>query len=286
MGVDTIILNGKLSESGVCITPDNRSFRFGDGCFETMLALCGEVVFFDEHFNRINSTCDYLGIKLPFNRTELAIAVRTLLDHFGFKEAALRLTVYRRGGGRYTPPTDESDWLLQAEKHQSNLPQLQRSRCGILNDLKMPCHPIYNHKTNARLLNVLAAQICKQRKWDDALLMNQRDEYCETVSGNLYVVCRDLVYTPPLDSGCLDGVMRRRMAEVVGACDMNLVEQPIDHTAIAEADEIWSTNSLYGIKAFDNFDNRPLRTHRAECANIILYGLMINSTRDFRETLP
>ncbi len=58
--------NGKIvRKDDFHISPDNRSFRYGDGFFETMKIMDGNILLAGYHFTRIFSSLQLLSFDVP-----------------------------------------------------------------------------------------------------------------------------------------------------------------------------------------------------------------------------
>ena len=76
-------LNGKFFQSNKSVlTIQNRSFRYGDGLFETMRANGKEVFFFENHLERLMSGMKILKMKVPLslNISNLRYEINSLFD--------------------------------------------------------------------------------------------------------------------------------------------------------------------------------------------------------------
>ena len=100
---------------------------------------------------------------------------------------------------------------------------------------------------NAQLF-VLAALHAQKSNLDDALIINANNELCEAVSSNVFIIKDDKIYTPPLSSGCLPGIMRMVLINILKQKGITVSEKPISPSDLILSDEIFLTNSIDGIK--------------------------------------
>jgi branched-chain amino acid aminotransferase len=94
----------------------------------------------------------------------------------------------------------------------------------------------------------MAALFAKSNNWNDALLLNTADNICDSSIANIFLIKNGLVTTPGLDSGCIAGVMRRTILEQLPACGLKIKETSINVNDILTADEVFLSNSIYGIR--------------------------------------
>ena len=77
-----------------------------------------------------------------------------------------------------------------------------------------------------------------ENDFDNCLVLNTNKSVIEALNGNLFLVKGDTIKTPPLEDGCLKGVMRKQILELL-AKDVNLVveEASISPFELQKADE-------------------------------------------------
>jgi branched-chain amino acid aminotransferase len=100
---DFINYNGNIvSEDEPVITADNRSFQYGDGIFETIRISNGNILFFDDHFDRLKRGSEFLKLKLPefFNQKFLENKIFETAEINNISlNARVKITVFRSGKG-------------------------------------------------------------------------------------------------------------------------------------------------------------------------------------------
>ena len=58
--------NGRpIKEANAIISPNNRSFRYGDGCFETMKLMDNTILLANYHFERLFASLQLLQFDVP-----------------------------------------------------------------------------------------------------------------------------------------------------------------------------------------------------------------------------
>ena len=61
-----LFLDGQIHRSNkLLVSPNNRSFRYGDGFFETMKWMNGRVLLADYHFERLFASLNRLQFQVP-----------------------------------------------------------------------------------------------------------------------------------------------------------------------------------------------------------------------------
>ena len=80
--------------------------------------------------------------------------------------------------------------------------------------------------------------------FDEVVLLNERSEVSECTSANIFAVKNGKVLTPPLSSGCLEGVTRGILMEIAPEAGVSVAAQSLHPEDLYSADEVFisSTN--------------------------------------------
>ncbi len=242
-----------LLQEHAVLKASNRGFKFGDGIFESMLMYNGKLQFSALHADRLKASMKALKME-GYN----------LLDEYFLKQKAvelvrknklqgnvrLRLTIYRNGEGLYAPETNKVGYLLEAKQLETSPYELNKKGLiiDVYDELTKPVNILSNYKTTNALTFVMAAIYQKQRRLDDVFLLNQNGFLCESTSSNLFVVYQNQIYTPALSEGCVAGVMRNAVIKLAKQHDLPLIEAQINPQILIEADEVFVTNAVSGIR--------------------------------------
>ena len=248
------IFNGKLKKAGTDVaSANNRGLRFGDGLFETIKSVNGQLEFIDEHFSRLWKGLQVLQFSIPkhFTPEHLQQEIQSLLEKNKHdKMARVRLTVFRGDGGLYDTIDHKPNYIIQswALPDETGSWNSNGLVVGIYTDVKKNCDLLSNLKHNNFLPYVMGALHAKNEKWNDALLLNTEGRLCDSTIANVFLIKDDMVYTPALAEGCIAGVMRRNLVEKLSAAGYKLVEGKISMGDLLDADEVFLTNSIYNMR--------------------------------------
>ncbi|MGA9647993.1 MULTISPECIES: aminotransferase class IV [Pedobacter] len=235
------------------LTASNRSFKFGDGLFESMRFMNGKLQFADLHADRLAAGMKALkmdGFALMddyFLRQKAAeLAKRNKWNG----NARLRLSIYREGSGVYTPEVNKVGYVLEGISLKSNQYELNAKGLiiDVFDEMTKSVNKISNFKTSNALLYVMAGIFKSQNRLDEAMILNQNGFLCESISANVFVVYNNQIYTPALTEGCVSGVMRTAIMQLAKMNDMELIEAQINPEILKEAEEVFITNATQGIQ--------------------------------------
>lgn len=249
-----ININGKvIKESSGVISVNNRSFRYGDGCFETMKMIDGKLLMSDYHFERLLSSLDLLQFELPnyFTAEYLQEQIISLAKkNYHNKLARIRLMVYRGDGGLYDPQNHFPNYLIQTWDLNPANNNLNENGLiiDIFEDAIKTCDKYSSIKSNNYLGYAMAAIWVKQQHLNDAIILNSHKRVADATIANLFIIKDGKVKTPRLDEGGINGIMRRHLLLTLPKLEIEVSETQISTDELLAADELFLTNSIYGIR--------------------------------------
>jgi branched-chain amino acid aminotransferase len=252
-----INFNGNLIEPHTPVASAiNRSLRFGDGLFETMLWNGHGIQNQDFHLDRLFQGLAVLQFDLSggFTRHFIAEEIKRLCENNAQAlNARVRLNVFREDGPVLLPAGNKPLFIIESFLFQEE--NLTPLRMTIFKAETKSTGILSNLKTNNYLLNILAVQHAKENGFDDALMLNSRGNICEASSSNIFMVQKGILFTPALSQGCVAGTKRRELLEALPALGFQIEETIITKDMVYEMEEIFLTNAVHGIKTVICIDN-------------------------------
>ena len=116
-------------------------------------------------------------------------------------------------------------------------------------------------KTTNKITNVLASIYAKENELDNCVLLNERKHVVETINGNIFVLKDHIIKTPPLEEGCVKGIMRKKIIEMLSkSSEYTLQEAAISPFELQKADEVFITNAIVGIQPVTNYKKTTFKT--------------------------
>ncbi|MFD2866270.1 aminotransferase class IV [Mucilaginibacter antarcticus] len=231
----------------------NRSFKYGDGLFESMRMLKGVLKFADLHADRLQRGMKALKMDgySQMDAYFLKEKAEQLSVRNKSKHGRLRLTVYRDSDGLYTPSQNKVGYCL--EFIPADEPRYFLNDKGLIvdvfTDLPKPSNYLSNIKTCNSLTYVMAGLHKNQANVDDVFLLNQAGFLCEASSSNVFIWYQNHLYTPALSEGCVEGVMRQVVINIAKKNNIPVTEAQINPEILYEADEVFLTNATKGIQS-------------------------------------
>lgn len=250
-----IILNGEIiSGSQPVIFHNNRAFCYGDGLFETMHAFGTEILFAESHFSRLNKGMTALKMEIPgsISKEKICREITRLLNRDKlFGSVCVRLTIFRDSDGYYTPKQNTIGYLIECKPLENDYYQLNQKGLSIdiYYDFQKTPGILSQFKTCNSAVYILAGISAKERGLDDCLVLNNRGAIIESSNSNIFLVRKDIIYTPSLEQGCIDGTMRLQVISLAKSSAIRVEEITItNENVLLDADEIFLTNVISGIR--------------------------------------
>lgn len=250
--------NGKLvsRESGV-ISPENRALRYGDGLFETMQVVNGRIVFEGLHMDRLFRGLSLLQFNVgtfPAPRKLSTIILRLCKANQLLEKAVVRLNVFRGNGGLHNLANQAPEYIVEVSPFPAK--KEKRLDIGICYDAVKSAGAYSGIKSNNFLPYTIAALHAARNGWHDAIVVNQHTRVAETTISNLFCIRDGVLYTPASGEGCIEGIARKFLLMNLPSAGYTIREVPLEITFLREADEIFLTNVVRGIRSVNMFERR------------------------------
>ena len=252
--LDPINFNGQIIDGDtIGFNQLKRGFNFGDGLFETIRVFNGKIICLDAHFNRISSGLEVLKIKqnYSFNQNSLERYINELLLYKNIKYGGkVKVYIFRAGLGTYKPETNQMSFVVEAMDLEQNKYVLNKKGflVDIYNEYSKTVNQLSFFKTSNSLLYVLAAVTASENNLDDLFIVNQKSEIIESSNSNVFFLKEDVLLTPPLNSGCIEGVMRIEVIRAAKDLGINVLESNVYQEDLEKSREIFLTNVISGIR--------------------------------------
>ena len=266
--MDKICYNGQfLEKASFSLSIDNRGFRYGDSFFETIKCYNGKPLFFEEHYFRIAASFCVLKLKTPslFKIEFFKSLIEDLLikNKLNNSSARVRISFFRSDGGYYLPNNHQVNFIIESNLLEKNEYKLNiKGDCvGLYKENLLPKTTLSNIKSNNKLLNVLASIYAKDNNYDDCILINDNKSVVEAISGNIFIWHKNILKTPGLENGCVNGVLR---TVLLNNHELKIKECLISISDLFNAEEVFITNVICGVKWVKTINNITYANNRSK----------------------
>ncbi|CAN5750583.1 aminotransferase class IV [soil metagenome] len=258
-----VYLNGEfVPREQAMVSVEDRGFMLGDGVYEVIRAVDGQLFTATEHLVRMDEGLSALRIKLPANisRQSILDIAEHLLAENELQEghATVYIQVTRGAAPRthFFPPSPVEPTLYMAVA-PFNTPQKLREAGAdaiICPDVRWSrC----NLKTISLLANVLAKQAAAESGAVEAILVRD-GVVTEGASTNVFVARDGQLRTYPICNYILAGITRGVVIELAGELGISVVERPVRVEELVRADEVFLTGTTTDVLPIVRVDEAPI----------------------------
>lgn len=236
----------------------DRACHFGDGLFETLAVRNGRPCLWEWHWERLRRGCERLGLSVPLRQHLEQEALDLCRD---FSQGVLKIIVSAGAAGtgyardknagtnrwlRITPWPDIHPWSTETP--------LTAQVCG----LRLANQPrLAGIKHLNRLEQVLARNELPKAV-DEGIMCDAQGRVVEGISANLFARIGNTFVTPPIIDCGVAGTVRRQVLERGRACGIEVAEARLDLAALRQAEAVYLTNALWGIRPLARIEDWAL----------------------------
>ena len=262
-----------LAPAQAPVSISNRAYNYGDGLFETIKAVNGKLFFWEDHYFRLMSSMRIMRMEIPMDFTmeflEAEILKTLEANKLIQKSARVRVQIDRGEGGLYLPlENTEIRFLIKVAELDSpfyTIDDAQTNLVDLYKDFYVAPGLLSGLKSNNKALNVMGSIYAKENGYNNCLLVNTNKNVIEALNGNLFLVKGDSIKTPPLADGCLKGIMRKQILQLLLE-DLNYIteEASISPFELQKADELFITNVIQGIVPITQYRKKTYKSDFAK----------------------
>ena len=244
-----IVHNGRIVPlKEVHLSPGQVGLLTGWGVFTTLRVYRGLPFAFERHWVRMARDAERLQLSMQYDEASVRRAVADLAKANHRPEGMARVSFVKNSGGLWSqaddlPPSD----LLIFTRQLTSWPTAHRLR---LQPMGIFAGGQY---AGAKMLSWVPHAAVLERThgegFDDALLLNERGQLAECTSANIFVVRDGKVLTPPLSSGCLEGITRQILFKIAPSAGVELIEHELTPDDLSVADEVFVSSTTREVAA-------------------------------------
>ena len=223
---------------------EDRGFQFADGVYEVVRTYGGKPFATDEHLARLSRSLEALELKNPLAVEQWKSIIDEGIHRSGFAEAIVYLQITRGCAPRHRGIPKDVEPTVVMTVRQLGPPATKVRETGIavitVPEFRWSRGDI---KSIALLPSVLAYQMAKKAGANDAIFVGDDDVVNESTAGNVFVVTRGRLRTPPKSMRILPGVTRDKLLEAARAGGVETAEERITKSDLYAADEMFLTST-------------------------------------------
>ncbi len=255
-----INFNGKILDESDQLS-DNRGFLYGDAVFETLKIVNNKILFWEDHYFRLMSSMRIIRLDIPETYTPKFLKENIIKIHQKKSltgNSRVRITVFRYSSGKYRPESNTSSFIISSEEVKESNYILNNGdyKVDLFKDFYLDNQLISSIKSNNKIINVVASIFSNENGLKNCILLNKDKMVVEFINSNIFTINQGKIYTPKLSSGCLNGVMRKNLINILRLNSFEVFEEDISTFDLTKSDEIFGTNIIQGLFSVTNYRNK------------------------------
>jgi branched-chain amino acid aminotransferase len=241
----------------VRLSPGQAGLLNGWGLFTTLRVVEGVPFAFERHWKRLQKDAGRVHLPFPFAEEQTRGQLAEVIAANGVREGTARIyVVYNKAGfwhsGEGFPDVDLILYTADLPKYREPV------RLALREHGRHAASPLAGVKTTAWLNNVWHLHEAQQEGWDEVVLLNERGEVAECTAANIFCVKNSAVWTPPLSSGCLEGITRAVLMEISGRPGIAVAERTLRPDDLYLADEVFISSTNRSVLAVGEIQGHKL----------------------------
>jgi branched-chain amino acid aminotransferase len=259
-GIQYVFLNGHIVDAErATVSVYDRGLLYGDGLFETMRAYKGVAYAIEEHFHRLRTSADILGLPIPSLDWPAIITELLEKNDLGKQDAWVRLTITRGPAEpRVLPPDLPKPTTILMVRPLDREIALHHKRGVKVALLPFARHGfVPEHKSINYLSAVVGKVLASYHGAYEGIFVRRDHVLTEGTTTSVFVVRDGALWTAP-EGGILPGVTRRLVIDLARTHGLCVVEREMTTTDLRLADEAFLTSSMIEVIPIVHVDETAL----------------------------
>ncbi|SDK67888.1 aminotransferase class IV [Natronincola ferrireducens] len=258
-----ISINGQLiKEEEVVLSPMAEAFAYGYGVFETIKYDRGRIYFLQEHIQRLKNGCRELRIYRDIDEELLKKWFDEIKEANQLSSGVLKISCVKN--------KEKEDIILSIRRNPYRKEAYSQGfKLCFTNIRRNPYSILTYTKSNNYLENLLARQEAMDKGYNEVIFTNVHEKICEGALSNIFFVKDQVLYTPAVSCGILDGIMRRKILEIANMLPLKVRVGEYTKVDLLKADEVFVTNSLLEIMPVVEIEGKQLSLQNSSITQIL-----------------
>jgi branched-chain amino acid aminotransferase len=223
-------------------SPGQAGLICGWGLFTTVRIVRGEAFAYERHWRRLEKDAALTRLPLNYSSAKVRVQLQDVIRANKVEDGCARIYLVWNAVGfwKSEEKMPEVDLVIAS----ADVPAYPDTlRVSVREHGRHAASPLAGVKTTSWLNSVWAVAEAQREGFDEVVLLNERGEVSECTAANIFAVKGDKVLTPPLNSGCLEGVTRGVLTEVAAEAGTSVVEQTLRVEDLYGAEEVFITST-------------------------------------------
>ena len=236
----------------------------GIRCYDTPN---GSAVFrLPEHVDRLFKSAKLYSMKMQYTKKVILDAILQTVKASGLKEAYIRpLAYYGYGTMGLTPTTNKVDMSISCwewKMGESKAGKFSGAKCKVSSWVKIDSRsqPMQAKAASNYANAALARMEALENGFDEAIMLNSQGKVAEGSAENIFIIKDDIIQTPPLSAGGLEGITRDSIIQIIEENNGFVIERDLERDDLYTADEIFMTGTAAEVKSVTQIDKVKIGT--------------------------
>ena len=256
----TVFHNGRLQAiEEVRLSPGQSGLMSGWGLFTTLRVVEGIPFAYERHWKRVARDAERTHCPFPFREETVLGPLQDVLRANRVREGCARIYVICNQVGHWR--SDEAMPAADLVICSADLPPHREPvRLALREHGRHAASPLAGVKVTSWLNNVWNLYEAQQDGYDEVVLLNERGEVSECTAANIFCVRDGRVLTPPVSSGCLEGVTRAVVLEIGASAGVDVAEETLKPLDLYSADGVFISSTNRNLIAVSEINGHPIPT--------------------------
>ncbi len=252
-----------VDEKDAKITVFDHGLLYGDGVFEGIRVYSGRVFELEAHIDRLYDSAKGIRLGIPMSKEKLTDATLKTVEANSVIDGYIRLVVTRGVGTLGLNPfiCENQVVFIIADNIQLYPEELYEKGMKIISATTVRNHPLAippQIKSMNYLNNILAKIEALDNDVPEAVMYNHEGYVAEATGDNVFTVRRGVVYTPPSEAGCLEGITRGVVIRLAKKEGIEVVEKNLTRFDLYTSDELFLTGTAAEVIGIVEIDGRVI----------------------------
>lgn len=230
----------------------------GIRCYNTQK---GPAIFrLDEHVDRLFRSAKLYSMKMRYTKKQLSNAIIGTVRASNLKECYIRpLAYYGYGQMGLTPTKNKVDVSVSCwpwKMGESKAGKFSGARCKVSSWVRIDSksQPM-QAKAAANYSNAALARVeALENGYDESIMLNSDGKVAEGSAENIFIYRGGKILTPPLSTGCLNGITRDSVIQIANLEGMDVSEYDLYRDDLYAAQEVFMTGTAAEVKSVTYID--------------------------------
>ncbi|MFH1587833.1 MAG: branched-chain amino acid transaminase [Candidatus Diapherotrites archaeon] len=261
-----IYLNGKfISKKNALIPVSSNSLHYGTAVFEGIRSykIGKRIAVFKlkEHIKRLFKSAKFMYLKPKITEKKLISVISLLLKKNKLTDAYIRPIIFFEGNYLLL---NKIDFPVSVAVMASKQKKFFEGKKGI----KLMVSSFRRTAVNKELFEVkvsgnysvsfLAKINANKKGFDDALMLNEKNQVAEASAENIFYVKKRILFIPKIN-GILEGITRNSVIEIAKGMKLKIKEKNVKLKELLNAEEVFVTGTAAGIVSVKQINKKKFK---------------------------